>query len=131
MTVALGALTTFTFYQLTQKCMSASTVILCISALLLTIGTLGFVVFFILRLASTPDGIQRLFTRDSSYVRQWGSIYDALDHKRIYFVIPILGIVVMRSAVVGFGQHSGLAQAIVIVLVELIACAGEHLMLHL
>jgi hypothetical protein len=130
MTLALGALTTFTFYQLTQKCISAITAFACASALILTIGTLGCVVWFILRLASRPDGIQRLFTHGSPYVRQWGTLYDALDHKRLSFIIPILGIIVLRSAVVGFGQHSGMAQAIIIALFESIACVGEHLVLR-
>jgi hypothetical protein len=127
MTLALGTLTTFTFYQLTQKCLSAVTIFACASALVLTIGPIAFVIFFITRLASKPDGIQHLFTKGSTYARRWGSLYDVLDHNRLLFMIPLLAVVVMRSAVVGFGQRSGMAQTIAIIAIELITCASECL----
>jgi hypothetical protein len=127
MTLALGTLTTFTFYQLTQKCVSAVTAFACASALILTIGSLALVVSLVMRLASTPDGIDHLFTKGSSYARRWGSLYEVLDHHRIFFMIPILAVVVMRSAAIGFGQRSGLAQVIAIIVLELITCTGEHL----
>jgi hypothetical protein len=127
MTLALGTLTTFTFYQLTQKCLSSVTIFACVSALVLTIGPLAFVVFLIIRLASKPDGIQHLFSKESTYARRWGSLYDVLDHNRILFMIPLLAVVVIRSAVVGFGQRDGMGQTVTIIVLELVTCVGERL----
>lgn len=130
MTLALGTLTTFAFYQLTQKCLSSITAFACASALILTMGPLAFVVFLILRLASKPGGIEHLFTKGGNYARRWGTLYDVLDYNRIFFVIPLLAVVVIRSAVVGFGQRNGLAQALTIIFLELTTCVGECLILQ-
>src|ERR1700722_695231 len=125
MTVALGALTTFTFYQLTLSCTSSITTFVCAAALILTIGFLTVAVILIYCTAVSPDGINRLFTNGSPYARRWGSMYDVLSEKRLNFVIPLFAVVVMRSAVVAFGQHNGLAQVVTILVLELITCVGE------
>jgi Transient receptor potential (TRP) ion channel len=131
MTVALGTLTTFTFYQLTLSCTSSITTFLCAAALILTIGFLTAAVIMIYCTAIRPDGITHLFTKGSPYARRWGSLYDVLSEKRLPFMIPLLALVVMRSAVVGFGQHNGLAQVITILALEVITCVGERRLMSL
>ena len=41
-------------------------------------------------------------------------------------VVAIWVIVIIRSAIVGFGQNNGLAQVIVLIVVDLLFCIGEH-----
>jgi Transient receptor potential (TRP) ion channel len=88
--------------------------------------TLGGTSFFLLRVARTPDGLQKLFSKDYTYIDRWGSLYDTMSERKIPFVIAIWVIVIIRSAIVGFGQNNGLVQVVVLIVVDLLFCVGEH-----
>jgi Transient receptor potential (TRP) ion channel len=124
--LALGTLATFAFYQWTQRCVSGLIFFLSASIFALVLLTLAGTSFFLLRISRTPDGSFKLFSKDYTYIDRWGSLYDTMSERRIPFVIATWSIVIIRSAIVGFGQHNGLAQVIVLIVVDLIFCAGEH-----
>jgi len=122
MTLALGALATFAFYQWTRKCTSAVSAFISATALIIFILTLGGVCFFILRIARRPDGLAALFNKDSMYGRRWGTLYNTLHEGSLSFVGPLLIIVLARSAITGFGQGHGLVQVCLLVVLDIVVC---------
>jgi hypothetical protein len=125
MTLALSTLATLSFFQWTQKCTSGVTYFASAMALFLIIGLLVVVSFLIIKVSLQPSGLEDLYQRDGRYVRRWGSMYDALNEKRIFFVLLLVGLVLIRSAVVGFGQGSGITQVIAMIAVEGVTAVGE------
>jgi hypothetical protein len=126
MAVALGSLATFAFYQWMQPCTSWLTIFLSVGILVFILSTLGTASFLILRISQTPDGIQRLYSKDHTYARRWGSMYNMLNERQLYFAAILWIVALIRSAIVGFGQGSGLAQVIALIIVELNLCISEH-----
>ena len=122
--LALGTLTTFAFYQWTQRCVSPLAFFLSSSVLALVLLTLSGTSFFLLRTAKTPDGTQKLFSSDHSYIHRWGSLYDKLSEVKIHFVVVLWVVVVIRSAIVGFGQNNGLVQVVCLIVVDSLLCFG-------
>jgi hypothetical protein len=125
MTLALSALATLAFYQWTQRCTSGVTAFASATALIIVVLTLGGVCFFIRRIAQRPDGLTVLFNQDSIYGRRWGTLYNMLHEGSLYFVAPLLIVVLVRSAITGFGQHHGLVQLCALIVLDLIVCVSE------
>ena len=123
--LALGTLATFAFYQWTLRCASALTFLFSASILVLLLLTLGGASFFLLRTARTPEGREKLFSKDHTYVHRWGSLYDTMSEEKIYFAVGLWVIVIIRSAVIGFGQGNGLAQVACLIVVDTLFCFGE------
>jgi hypothetical protein len=124
MTLALSALATLAFYQWMQKCTSGVTAFLSATALIIVLCTLGGVSFFILRISRRHDGLQVLFNQYSTYARRWGTLYDTLHEGSLYFVAPLLVIVLARSAITGFGQGHGLVQVCTLIGLDIVVCIG-------
>ena len=124
--LSLGTLATFAFYQWTQICVSGLIFFLSVSILALILLTLGGTSFFLLRTARTPEGLQKLFSQDYSYIDRWGSLYDTMSERKIRFVVALWVIVIIRSAIVGFGQNNGLVQVIVLIVMEFLFCVGKY-----
>jgi Transient receptor potential (TRP) ion channel len=118
--LALGTLATFAFYQWTQVCVSRLTFFLSASVLVFVILVLAFPSFFIWRISKKPDGLQRLFSADHTYVHRWGSMYDKLAAGQVYFSVAVWTVVLLRSAITGFGQRSGVAQVVSLIIVDLV-----------
>ena len=60
---------------------------------------LGVVCFLILRIGNRPGGSVLLFSNKTSYGRRWGTLYNSLNDTRLFFVVPLLFVVLARSAV--------------------------------
>jgi hypothetical protein len=125
MLVTLGTLATFSFYQWMQPCTSALTFFLSVSVVAFILAMLSTASFIILHISRRQDGVQRLYSKDHTYARRWGSMYDTLKEGQLYFA-PVLWIVVLiRSAIIGFGQGSGLAQVIALIALDFCISLGE------
>jgi hypothetical protein len=127
MFVALGSVIVFGPYQLTQRCISPVTAFITASALVLTIGSLGFALFFIIRLARRPGGVEQLYDDDGPYARKWGALYLMLKQKSVTFAALVMSLVIMRGVAVGLGQKNGLAQAAAVIALEVIMCFGGQI----
>ena len=53
-------------------------------------------------------------------------MYDTLSDGRMYFVVVLWIQVLIRSAIVGFGQSHGFAQVIALTIVDCALCISEH-----
>jgi hypothetical protein len=85
--LALGTLTTFSFYQWSQPCTSPLVAFLAASAVAIVFASLSIVAFLILRVSSRADGIAYLFSKETSYGRKWGTMYNMLAEARIWFLV--------------------------------------------
>jgi len=121
MSLGLGPLTVFAFFQWTQKCISATIAFITAAGVFMTAASLAVVSFLILRLAFRPNGIEQLFSKKTTYGRRWGALYDVLHERKVVFILPDLLVVVGRSAVIGFG-HSGVIQVGILIALELALC---------
>jgi hypothetical protein len=57
------------------------------------------VCFLILHIGNRPGGIALLFSDKTSYGRRWGTLYNSLNETRLFFVVPLLCVVLARSAI--------------------------------
>jgi len=124
MNLAIGSLATFGFWQWTLSPNSAARSILSAAAFIIVILTLSTVVFLIVKLSHRPGGMQQLFNAKSSYGRRWGTLYDTLHENSVIYVIPLTGVVILRSAIIGFGQKSGLVQSGALIFLETVIFLG-------
>jgi len=122
MYLGLGSLTTFIFYQWTQRCTAGATTFASVVALFIIIVSLSVVTSLILRLARSPEGIQQLYNKQSTSARRWSSLYCTLKETKINFLVLYLLAALIRRAIVGFGQNSGLAQNILLIIFESAMC---------
>ena len=49
-----------------------------------------------------------------------------MNDGKIPFVVALWVVVIIRSAIVGFGQNNGLVQVIILIVVDLLFCFGER-----
>jgi hypothetical protein len=123
--LALGTLATFAFYQWTQACTSSLMFFLSASALFLALMMLGGASFVILFISKKPGGLEQLFSKDHSYARRWGSMYNTLNEGQLYFAVALWVNVLIRSAITAFGQSNGMAQVIALMILEFLVCISE------
>lgn len=55
---------------------------------------------------------------DPSALNKWGFLYVQFRATAYYFIIPMLGYILVKSLFIAFGQNSGTAQAIGLLIVE-------------
>jgi hypothetical protein len=89
----------YVFQQWTQHCATGLAFFLSASALAVVLLNLGVVCFLILHISNHPGGIARLFSSKTSYGRRWGTLYDSLNENRLFFVVPLLFVILARSIV--------------------------------
>jgi len=76
-------------------------------------------------MSTSKDGTGKLFNKDTTYGRRWGTMYDVLSDQRVPFSVALWVIVLIRSAITGFGQRSGFAQVIAMMTLEIVVCIGK------
>lgn len=123
LSLALGPLTVFAFYQWTQRCIAPATAFVSATAVLITVAPLLFIAFLIIRVRRRPDGLARLYDRGSKYARRWSVMYDVYDDGKLFFIVPLTAAVLVRSAIVGFGRN-GAYQVPLLLVLELALCFG-------
>jgi len=53
-------------------------------------------------------------------------MYDTLKEGPMYFAVVLWIIILIRSAITGFGQGNGLAQVIALIVLYLFVCLGKY-----
>jgi hypothetical protein len=128
--LALGTLATFTFYQWTQACTSKWSFLLSAIVLFFVLLMLAGASFLILFISKKPGGLERLFSKDHSYSRRWGSMYNTLNEGQLYFAVALWINVLIRSAITAFGQSNGMAQVIAMIILEFLVCVCKSTSTH-
>jgi hypothetical protein len=118
----LGSVSTFAFYQFVEPCSSTSLVAFASVELALIILTLLIVSILIVKTANAygPEALFPLSESDESkYFRKWGSLYATLKPAQYWVFIPDYIFILVKSAIVGVGQGSGISQVCGLTVVEL------------
>lgn len=109
-------------WELTQKD-SAAEIVLAITMWLVTTGVLAFAAFKIILRAyrskqqhNTPA--YTLYS-DPATLNKWGFLYIYYRAPVYWFLVPALVYIIVKGMIVAFGQSNGLAQSIVLLILEI------------
>jgi hypothetical protein len=97
------------------------------SALFFALLMLAGASFVILFISKKPGGLEQLFSKEHSYARRWGSMYNTLNEGQLHFAVALWFNVLIRSAITAFGQSNGIAQVIAFIILEFIVCVSESI----
>lgn len=109
------------FWELTQRD-SAGEVVLAIFTLVTMIGILGWASSKVVRIAQRSITMHKnpayILYSDPVALNKWGFLYVQFKAASYYFIIPILGYLLIKGMFVGLAQGSGVTQAVALVLIE-------------
>ncbi|KAK2049555.1 TRP-domain-containing protein [Colletotrichum somersetense] len=93
-----------------------------------TVFTLFWASFKVIRIARqsilTHQNPAHVLFSNPAIINKWGFLYVQYRASAYYFIIPHIGYVFIKAAVVAFGQGSGLGQAVALMLTEAAALIG-------
>jgi hypothetical protein len=109
------------FWELVQRD-SAGEVVLAIFTLVTMIGILGWASSKVIRIAQRSITMHKnpayILYSDPVALNKWGFLYVQFKAAAYYFIVPILFYILIKAMFVGLAQHSGVVQAIALVLIE-------------
>ncbi|KAF2267156.1 TRP-domain-containing protein [Lojkania enalia] len=109
------------FWELTQRD-SAGEVVLAIFTLITMICILGWASSKVIRIAQRSITMHKnpayILYSDPVSLNKWGFLYVQFKAAAYYFIVPILGHVLIKGMFVGLAQGSGVVQAVALVLIE-------------
>ncbi|CRK17249.1 hypothetical protein BN1723_002397 [Verticillium longisporum] len=125
------AIAIFCFWEFTQAD-SAAIVVLCVFLLFGSMLVLGVAAVRIITIGRNSKAVHRsaayqLFS-NQEYLQIWGFLYVPFRATAYYYILPLLVHTVVKAAIIAFGQHNGVAQAICLIIVEAVALAAASLL---
>jgi hypothetical protein len=109
------------FWELTKRD-SAGEVVLAIFTLVTMLCILGWASSKVIRIAQRSITMHKnpayILYSDPVSLNKWGFLYVQFKAAAYYFIVPVLGYLLIKSMFVGLAQGSGTAQAIALVLIE-------------
>ncbi|KAF2731985.1 TRP-domain-containing protein [Polyplosphaeria fusca] len=109
------------FWELTQRD-SAGEVVLAIFTLVTMIGILGWASSKVIRIAQRSITMHKnpayILYSDPVALNKWGFLYVQFKAASYYFIVPILGYVLIKGMFVGLAQGNGTVQAVALLLIE-------------
>jgi len=118
-------------WEFTQKD-SAAEVVLAVCFLFGMLITLGWAAAKVIRIARRSIAMHRnpayILFSDPQALNKWGFLYVQFRASAYYFIIPVLGYILVKSMFVAFGQGRGNVQAVGFILVEAAALIGASVL---
>ena len=109
------------FWELTKRD-SAGEVVLAICTIITMLTILGWAAVKVWRIAQRSIKMHKnpayILYSDPKALNKWGFLYVQFKATMYYFIIVILGYILIKGMFVAFGQGSGVAQAIGFVIVD-------------
>lgn len=109
------------FWELTQRD-SAGEVVLAVFTLVTMIAILAWSSSKVIRIAQRSIAMHKnpayILYSDPVALNKWGFLYVQFKAAMYYFIVPILGYILVKAMFVGFSQSKGTVQAIGLVLIE-------------
>ena len=91
-------------------------------------GTLGWAAMKVIRIAKRSVEMHKnpayILYSDPSALNKWGFLYVQFRATAYYFILPILVYTLIKGMFIAFGQNSGTAQAVGLLLIEGLALIG-------
>lgn len=110
-------------WELTQRD-SAAEVILAIVIFLSMVSALGWASLKVIRLAKRSVEMHKnpayMLYSDPKCLNKWGFLYVQYRATAYYFVIPVLGYVLIKAVFIAFAQNAPVVQAVALVIIEAI-----------
>ena len=109
------------FWELTVRD-SAAEVVLAIFTIVTMILILGWASAKVVRIAQRSINMHKnpayILYSDPVSLNKWGFLYVQFKATAYYFIIPILGYILVKGMFIAFAQNSGTVQAIALVIIE-------------
>ncbi|KAK0613483.1 hypothetical protein B0T14DRAFT_280692 [Immersiella caudata] len=118
-------------WEFTQRD-SAAEVVLAVCFLFGMIITLGWASSKVIMIARRSVAMHRnpayILFSDPQALNKWGFLYVQFRASAYYFILPVLGYILIKSMFVAFGQHTPNAQAVGFIIVEAAALIGASVL---
>lgn len=118
-------------WELTQIDSPAEAVLAVVFFLALSV-ILGWGTSKVIRIARRSIAMHRnpayILFSDPQALNKWGFLYIQFRASAYYFVVPVLGYILIKAMFIAFGQKAGLAQAIGFLILELAALIASSVM---
>jgi hypothetical protein len=135
----LFRLTLIGFPQMTILCLweftqqdSAAELVLAVFFLLGMCITLGWASFKVIRIARRSVTMHQnpayILYSDPQALNKWGFLYVQFRASAYYFIVPVLGYILIKSMFVAFAQHTGTVQAVGFLIIEAGALIGASVL---
>ena len=115
------------FWELTKRD-SAGLVVLAILSMLTMIGILAWASSKVVRIAQRSIAMHKnpayILYSDPVALNKWGFLYVQFRASAYYFIVPVLGYILIKAMFVGLSQGSFKTQAIALVLIEAVLLVG-------
>lgn len=109
------------FWELTVRD-SPAEVVLAIVTILTMLGILGWAALKVWRIAQRSITMHKnpayILYSDPVALNKWGFLYVQFKATAYYFILPILGYVLVKGMFIGLAQKSGVTQAVALVIIE-------------
>jgi hypothetical protein len=119
--IAFPQMVILCFWELTKRDSSAE-VVLAISTVITMIVILGWAALKVWRIAQRSIKMHKnpayILYSDPKALNKWGFLYVQFRATMYYFIVPILLYTLIKGLFIAFGQGSGTAQAIGLVIIE-------------
>lgn len=107
---------------------SAAEVVLAIFVLCSMLAALGWAALKVVRLAKRSVNMHKnpayILYSDPTCLNKWGFLYVQYRATAYYFVIPMLGYILLKAIFIAFAQKAAVTQAVGLVIVEAVMLIG-------
>ncbi|KAI6781664.1 Flavin carrier protein-like protein [Emericellopsis cladophorae] len=111
---------------------SPAIVVLAVFFMLSMIATLAWGTWKVISIARRSVAMHRnpayILFSDPQALNKWGFLYIQFRASAYYFIVPVLIYTFVKAAFVALGQHSGVAQAIGLIIIEVAALIGASVL---
>ncbi|KAK5657329.1 hypothetical protein OQA88_3394 [Cercophora sp. LCS_1] len=129
--IGFPAMAIFCLWEFTQND-SAALMVLAVFFFFGMIVTLGWAAAKVIRIARRSVAMHRnpayILFSDPLALNKWGFLYVQFRASAYYFIVPVLGYILIKAMFVAFGQHNGTVQAVGFILVEAAALIGASVL---
>lgn len=109
------------FWELTKRD-SPAEVILAIATIVVMLGVLAWAALKVWRIAQRSIAMHKnpayILYSDPVSLNKWGFLYVQFKATAYYFVVPLLGYILVKGMFIGLAQSSGTTQAVALVIIE-------------
>ena len=109
------------FWELTKRD-SPAEVVLAIVTIIVMLGILGWAALKVWRIAKRSISMHKnpayILYSDPVALNKWGFLYVQFKATAYYFVVPMLGYILVKGLFIGLAQNSGVTQAVALVIIE-------------
>ncbi|KAL8927015.1 MAG: hypothetical protein Q9208_002560 [Pyrenodesmia sp. 3 TL-2023] len=129
--IGFPQMTTLCLWELTKRDSSAEVVLALFFFLSMTVS-LGWAALKVFRIAQRSVAMHKnpayILYSDPTALNKWGFLYVQFRATAYYFIMPVLIYILLKSIFVAFGQGSGVAQAVGLLIIDSVFLIGVSIL---